>query len=73
VADSLVFLPFRIVYVPTICVGRAVAWFAAGYREATALERVLILPSWAVLRGTFIVGWGLAQVLHCAGCRALRQ
>jgi hypothetical protein len=73
---SLVYLPFRVVYVPTALVGQAVAWLARGYRTASALERALIRPSWAVLRGFFIVGWGLAHVLHglarraCAGSRA---
>jgi len=70
-SSSLVFLPFRIVYVPTTWVGRAVAWFADGYREATAIERALIFPSWAVLRIVFLVGCGLAHVLHAAGRRAL--
>jgi hypothetical protein len=73
---SLVYLPFRVVYVPTALLGRVVAWLARGYRTAPALERALILPSWAVLRGCFIVGWGLAHLLHglarrsAAGSRA---
>ena len=70
---AIAFLSFRIVYVSTTFVGRAVAWFAAGYREATPLERVLIFPSWAVLRGVFLVGWSLTLVLHAAGRRAVRQ
>jgi hypothetical protein len=61
---TLAYLPFRVVYFPTALVGRAVAWLAQGYRTAPALERALILPSWAVLRGFFIVGWGLAHLLH---------
>lgn len=71
--DALAFLPFRIVYVPTTWVGRTVAWFAAGYREGTAVERALIFPSWAVLRGVFLVGLSLAEVLHAAGRRVTRQ
>jgi hypothetical protein len=63
---TLAYLPFRIVWTPTVWVGRVVAWLAAGYRTATLVERVLIFPSWAVLRGVFIVGWGLATVLHAA-------
>lgn len=70
---SLAYLPFRVVYVPTALVGRAVAWLARGYRTAPALERALILPSWAVLRGFFIVGWGLAHVLHGLAQRSLEQ
>jgi len=70
---SLVFLPFRIVYHPTTWVGRAVAWLAEGYREATAFERAMIFPTWAVLRVLFLAGCGLAYVLHAAGLRALRQ
>ena len=68
--SSLAYLPFRAVYVPTALVGRAVAWLAQGYRTAPALERALIFPTWALLRGLFIVGWGLAHVLHGAGARA---
>jgi hypothetical protein len=73
VAANLAFLPFRIVYLPTRWVGLAVAWFADGYREASAIERALILPSWAVLRGVFLVGCGAAHALHTAGSRALQQ
>ncbi|HEY2355358.1 MAG TPA: hypothetical protein VGH79_10720 [Gaiellaceae bacterium] len=69
----LAFLPFRIVYVPTTWIGRAVAWFAAGYREAPALERALIFPTWAVLRGVFLVGLSLSLLFHRAGLRVLRQ
>jgi hypothetical protein len=72
-AAPLAFLPFRVVYVPTMWVGHTVAWLAKGYREAPALERALIFPTWAVLRGVFLVGCGLAEVLHAAGLRALRQ
>jgi hypothetical protein len=69
--STLAFLPFRVVYVPTAWIGRAVAWLAEGYRTATALERMLIFPSWAVLRGVFIVGCGLAHMLHGAARRTL--
>ena len=69
--SALAYLPFRVVYVPTAWVGRVVAWLAEGYRTATPLERMLIFPSWAVLRGVFIVGCGLAQVLHGAARRTL--
>lgn len=62
--NSLAYLPFRAVYLPTALVGRAVAWLARGYRTAPAIERALIFPTWAVLRGLFIVGWGLANVLY---------
>lgn len=71
--SSLAYLPFRIVYVPTALVGRAVAWLADGYRTAPALERALILPSWAVLRGVFIVGCALAEGLHSAARRSLNR
>jgi hypothetical protein len=73
VASTLAYLPFRVVYVPTAWVGRLVAWLAEGYRTASQLERALILPSWAILRGVFIVGWWLAHVLHAAARRALRH
>ena len=69
--SALAYLPFRVVYVPKAWVGRAVAWLAEGYRTATPLERMLIFPSWAVLRGVFIVGCGLAHLLHGAARRSL--
>jgi hypothetical protein len=68
---TLAYLPFRIVYAPTKVVGRVVAWLAEGYRAAPVLERVLIFPSWAVLRALFVVGWSLSQLLHAAARRSL--
>lgn len=70
---TLAYLPFRVVYAPTRWVGRVVAWLAEGYREGTAVEQVLIFPSWAILRGLFIVGWALAQVLHAAAYRSVER
>jgi hypothetical protein len=66
VASTLAYLPFRAVCVPTTWVGRVVAWLADGYRKASPLERALILPTWMLLRGLFIVGCALAEVLHTA-------
>jgi hypothetical protein len=57
---------FRIVYAPTMAVGRVVAWLAAGYRQGTALERLLIFPSWLVLRVAFMVGFALLLTLDMA-------
>jgi hypothetical protein len=71
--STLAYLPFRIVWRPTICVGRAVAWLAEGYRTATSVERLLIFPSWAVLRGVFILGWGLSHLLHAAARRTVER
>jgi hypothetical protein len=71
VVTELAYLPFRIVYAPTKLVGYVVAWLAEGYRSAPPLERVLIYPSWAFLRGVFIVGWALSQMLHAAARRSL--
>jgi hypothetical protein len=68
---TLAYLPFRVVCVPTALLGRVVAWLADGYRTASQLERLLILPSWAFFRVMFIVGWALAHVLHTAARRAL--
>jgi hypothetical protein len=73
VASTFAYLPFRIVYAPTKLVGLVVAWLAEGYRSAPLFERVLIFPSWAVLRGVFIVGWGLSQQLHAAARRSLER
>jgi hypothetical protein len=70
---TLAYLPFRIVWTPTVWVGRVVAWLAEGYRTATLVERVLIFPSWAVLRGVFIVGWGLSTLLHAAARRTVER
>jgi hypothetical protein len=67
--SALAYLPFRIVYVPTWVVGRVVAWLAEGYRDAPALERALIFPTWAVLRGVFLVGCALAHLLHSVARR----
>jgi hypothetical protein len=71
--SSFAYIPFRLVYTPTILVGRVAAWLAEGYRTATALERMLIFPSWAIFRGAFIVGWGLSQVLHRVARRSLEH
>jgi hypothetical protein len=71
VVAALAYLPFRVVYAPTKLVGRVVAWLADGYRSAPPLERVLIFPSWIVLRGLFIVGWSFSLVLHAAANRAV--
>jgi len=54
---------FLAVWRPTMLVGRAVQWLAEGYRAGTPLERVLIFPSWAILRGVFLVGWGLSMAV----------
>jgi hypothetical protein len=70
---TLAYLPFRVVYAPTRWVGRVVAWLAEGYREGTPVEQVLIFPSWAILRGLFIVGWALSQLLHGVARRSLER
>jgi hypothetical protein len=67
---TLAYLPFRVVCVPTAWVGRVAAWLADGYRTASPLERLLILPSWAIFRGLFIAGWTLAHLLHSAARRS---
>jgi hypothetical protein len=71
VVSVLAYLPFRVVYVPTAFVGRVVAWLARGYRTASPLERALIFPTWAVLRGVFLAGCALAQTLHGMAQRTL--
>lgn len=62
--STLAYIPFRVVYVPTALAGRVAAWLAQGYRTASALERLLILPSWAMSRALFLVGWRLAHMLY---------
>jgi hypothetical protein len=71
VVSALAYLPFRVVYVPTAFVGRVVSRLAEGYRTGSPLERALILPAWAVLRGVFLVGCALAQALHGVAMRTL--
>lgn len=70
---TLAYLPFRVVYAPTKLVGRIVAWLAEGYRSAPPFERLLIFPSWAVLRGVFILGWRLSLTLHTAARRSVER
>lgn len=65
----LVYLPFRLVYLPTERIGRVVAWLAEGYGKAPLLERLLIFPSWIVLRVVFLTGCFLAETLHEAARR----
>jgi hypothetical protein len=72
-ASTLAFLPFRVVHAPTAWVGRVVAWLAEGYRTAPPFERALIFPTWAVLRGLFIVGFVLSHLLHEGARRSLGQ
>jgi len=55
---------FRAVWAPTKAIGHVVAWLAEGYRAGTPIERMLIWPSWAVLRGLFLVGWKITNMLH---------
>jgi hypothetical protein len=73
VAATLAYLPFRVVYLPTTWLGRVVAWLAQGYRTAPPLERALIFPTWALLRGLFIAGWAVSGVLHTAARHSLGQ
>jgi hypothetical protein len=73
VVSALAYLPFRVVYVPTAFVGRVVAWLADGYRTASSLERALIFPAWAVLRGVFLVGCAVANALHGVARRTLED
>jgi hypothetical protein len=72
-ASTLAFLPFRVVHAPTAWLGHAVAWLAEGYRTAPPLERMLIFPTWAFLRGLFILGFVLSYLLHEAARRSLGQ
>jgi hypothetical protein len=72
VASTLA-LPFRVVHVPTTWIGYVVAWLAEGYRTASPLERLLIFPSWAILRALFVVGYRLSHVLYAAARCALAE
>lgn len=46
-----------------LCLARVQAWYAAGYREGTTLERIAILPCWVVCQGLFAVAFTVAQRL----------
>ena len=72
-ASALAYLPFRVVHVPTTWLGHVVAWLADGYRTAPPLERALIFPSWAILRGLFVLGFALSHLLYEAGNRLLAR
>ena len=54
---------YRCVYSWTYAVGRVAAWLATGYREGTALERVLILPAWLPFRLAFNLGFVASAAL----------
>ena len=71
-ASTLAYLPFRVVRAPTAWLGRIVASLADDFRTAPPPERGLIFPTWALLRGLFILGYVLAHVLHGAARRSLR-
>jgi hypothetical protein len=62
--STLAYIPFRVIYVPTALAGRVAAWLAQGYRTASTPERLLILPSWAMSRGLFLLGSRLAHMLY---------
>lgn len=46
-----------------LCFGRVQAWYAAGFREGTPLERIAIFPCWLVFRGLFMATFAVAQRL----------
>ena len=46
-----------------LCIGRVQAWYAAGYREATALERIAIFPCLVLFQGLFAISFAVAQKL----------
>jgi hypothetical protein len=44
-----------------LCLGRVQAWYAAGYREGTPVERIAIFPQWLVFRLLFVAAFTFAQ------------
>ncbi len=44
-----------------LCLGRVQAWYAAGYREGTTLERIAIFPCWVLVQGLFAGTFAIAQ------------
>ena len=54
---------FQILWPPTHALGRVQAWLAAGFREGTVLERILIFPSWLVFRLLFVALFSLCEVI----------
>ena len=47
--------------------------FRVVYAPTRPVEQVLIFPSWVILRGAFIVGWVLSQLLHGVARRSLER
>jgi len=47
-----------------LALGVIQSWFARGYRDATALERICIFPSWLVFRGLFLIAFELVRIRH---------
>jgi len=54
---------FQILWPPTHALGRVQAWLAAGFREGTVLERILIFPAWLVFRLLFVALFSLCEVI----------
>jgi len=46
----------------TFRLGYLQAWYAAGYREGTWIEKVCIWPPWAVSRGLFLLFYYLGPL-----------
>lgn len=44
-----------------LCLGRVQDWYAVGYREGTAVERIAIFPCWLVFRLLFVAAFTVAQ------------
>lgn len=56
-------LAYRLLIRPTLALGELQAWLAEGWRQGTAAERVLIWPSWRVVRTVFVVLFAACEKL----------
>jgi hypothetical protein len=54
---------YRSVYSLTFALGVATKWLASGYRDGTAVERLLILPVWLPFRLAFNAGFVVSAAL----------
>jgi hypothetical protein len=54
---------FRMLWPTTHLLGRVQAWLAAGFREGTILERLLIFPAWLVFRVLFVALFAVCEAV----------
>lgn len=53
----------RAVWTAAFLFGTIQAWFAAGYRQGTPAEKMMIFVPWLVFRLLFLAAYGCAAIL----------